>query len=62
LIFAFGQWERLARVRFGVLVPPRQPFAPKGGLKRYYVELDACDPPPVESLKISYDYLKALTV
>ncbi len=36
--------------------------APKGGLKHYFVEQDTCDRPPLESLKISYDYLKALAV
>lgn len=36
--------------------------APKGGLKHYFVEQDTCDRPPLESLKISYDYLKALKV
>lgn len=36
--------------------------APKGGLKHYFVEQDRCDRPPLESIKISYDYLKALKV
>jgi sugar phosphate isomerase/epimerase len=36
--------------------------APKGGLKHYFVEQDVCDRPPLESIKISYDYLKALNV
>ncbi|MBZ5564225.1 MAG: sugar phosphate isomerase/epimerase, partial [Acidobacteriia bacterium] len=33
-----------------------------GGLKHYFVEQDACDDPPLEAIKISYDYLKNLTV
>jgi len=36
--------------------------ATKGGLKHYFVEQDKCDRPPLESVKISYDYLKALNV
>jgi sugar phosphate isomerase/epimerase len=36
--------------------------APKGGLKHFFVEQDECDKPPLESIKISCDYLKALTV
>lgn len=36
--------------------------APGGGLKHYYVEQDFCDRPVFESLKISYDYLKDLSV
>ena len=36
--------------------------APKGGLKHYFVEQDTCDRPPLESIKISCDYLKALAV
>ncbi len=33
-----------------------------GGLKHYFVEQDECDDPPFEAIKISYDYLKNLTV
>ncbi|MFB3920928.1 MAG: sugar phosphate isomerase/epimerase family protein [Terriglobia bacterium] len=36
--------------------------APKGGLKYYYVEQDYCAGPPIESIKVSYDYLKGLAV
>ena len=36
--------------------------APKGGMKHYFVEQDECDRPPLESIKISYDYLKNLKV
>ena len=36
--------------------------APQGGLKHFYVEQDHCDRPPLESIKISYDYLRNLTV
>ena len=36
--------------------------APKGGMKHFFVEQDECDLPPLESIKISYDYLKNLKV
>jgi len=36
--------------------------APKGGLKYYYVEQDFCERPPIESVKMSFDYLKQLSV
>ena len=36
--------------------------APKGGMKHFFVEQDECDKPPLESIRISFDYLKALTV
>jgi len=36
--------------------------APKGGLKYYFVEQDYCERPPLESIKISFDYLKTLSV
>jgi sugar phosphate isomerase/epimerase len=36
--------------------------APKGGLKRYYVEQDQTELPVFEAIKISYDYLHKLTV
>ncbi len=36
--------------------------APKGGLKYYYVEQDFCERPPLESIKMSYDYLSKLAV
>ena len=36
--------------------------APGGGLRHYYVEQDFCDRPVLESLKMSYDYLKNLTL
>jgi sugar phosphate isomerase/epimerase len=36
--------------------------APKGGIKQYYVEQDECDRSPIESIRISYDYLKNLNV
>ena len=42
----------------------RQIFAAarQGGLKHYFVEQDVCDRPPLESVKISYEYLKNLKV
>jgi len=36
--------------------------APQGGVKHYFVEQDFSDDPPFETIKISYDYLHALTV
>ena len=36
--------------------------AKRGGLKHYFVEQDECDDPPLEAIKISYDYLKNLKV
>jgi sugar phosphate isomerase/epimerase len=36
--------------------------AKQGGLEHYYVEQDECDGPPLEAIKISYDYLHSLTV
>ncbi len=36
--------------------------APKGGMKYFYVEQDYCEIPPLESVKISYEYLHNLTV
>lgn len=36
--------------------------APKGGIKHYYVEQDFCERSPLESIRISYDYLKSLKV
>jgi sugar phosphate isomerase/epimerase len=36
--------------------------APKGGLKRYYVEQDHCDRDSLESAKMSYEYLHELVV
>ena len=36
--------------------------AAKGGLKHYFVEQDLCERPPLESARISYDYLKNLRV
>jgi len=36
--------------------------APKGGLKYYYVEQDYCERPPIESVKMSFDYLNQLSV
>ena len=33
-----------------------------GGLKHYYIEQDFCDRPVFDSLKMSYDYIKNLTV
>ena len=35
--------------------------APEGGVKHYFVEQDKCAGPPMESAKISYEYLKALS-
>lgn len=34
--------------------------APEGGVKHYYVEQDFCERSPLESIKISYDYLAGL--
>lgn len=34
--------------------------APEAGVKHYFVEQDRCDGPPMESAKISYEYLKNL--
>jgi len=36
--------------------------ARKAGVKHYFVEQDRCDRPPIESIKISVDYLKTLAV
>jgi len=36
--------------------------APEGGMKHFFVEQDFCERPPLESIKISYDYLHALKV
>ncbi len=36
--------------------------ASQGGVKHYYVEQDECERPPLESIRISYDYLKNLKV
>lgn len=35
--------------------------APEGGVKHYFVEQDKCSGPPMESAKISYEYLKTLS-
>jgi sugar phosphate isomerase/epimerase len=35
---------------------------PEGGVKHYFVEQDKCSGPPMESAKISYEYLKNLQV
>jgi sugar phosphate isomerase/epimerase len=36
--------------------------APQGGMKHFYVEQDYCEIPPLESIKVSYEYLHKLTV
>jgi len=36
--------------------------APQGGMKHFFVEQDYCEVPPLESIKISYEYLHNLTV
>ena len=36
--------------------------APTGGMKHYYVEQDYCEQPPLEAVKMSYDYLHKLEV
>ncbi|MCL5669850.1 MAG: hypothetical protein M1423_00890 [Acidobacteria bacterium] len=36
--------------------------AKRGGLKHYYVEQDLCVLPPLEAVRISYNYLHELTV
>lgn len=36
--------------------------APEGGMKHYYVEQDYCEQPPLEAVKMSYEYLHKLEV
>ena len=36
--------------------------APQGGMKHFFVEQDYCEVPPLESIKVSYEYLHHLTV
>src|SRR5579884_1744214 len=36
--------------------------AREGGMKHYYVEEDFCEQPPLEAIKMSYDYLSKLQV
>ena len=36
--------------------------APTGGMKHFFVEQDYCEIPPLESIKVSYEYLHHLTV
>jgi len=36
--------------------------APQGGMQHYYVEQDYCERPPIEAVKMSYDYLRNLQV
>jgi len=36
--------------------------APKAGVKHYFVEQDECDRPPLESAKISFEYLNRLEI
>jgi sugar phosphate isomerase/epimerase len=36
--------------------------APQGGMKHFFVEQDYCEIPPLESIKISYEYLHHLNV
>jgi sugar phosphate isomerase/epimerase len=36
--------------------------APQGGMKHFFVEQDYCEIPPLESIKVSYEYLHQLTV
>jgi sugar phosphate isomerase/epimerase len=36
--------------------------APKGGMKHYYVEQDFSKQPPLEAVKVSYEYLHSLKV
>ena len=36
--------------------------APQGGMKHFFVEQDYCEIPPLESIKVSYEYLHHLTV
>lgn len=35
--------------------------APEAGVKHYFVEQDTCDGPPIESARISFEYLKNLS-
>lgn len=35
--------------------------APAGGMKHFFVEQDYCEQPPLEAVKMSYEYLHALT-
>jgi sugar phosphate isomerase/epimerase len=34
--------------------------AGQGGVQQYYVEQDYCEQPPLEAIKMSYDYLSKL--
>jgi len=36
--------------------------APQGGMKHFFVEQDYCEIPPLESIKVSYEYLHKLIV
>jgi sugar phosphate isomerase/epimerase len=36
--------------------------AGQGGMEHYYVEQDYCEQPPLEAIKVSYDYLSKLQV
>jgi len=36
--------------------------AKKGGMQHYYVEEDYCEQPPLEAIKMSYEYLSKLSV
>jgi sugar phosphate isomerase/epimerase len=36
--------------------------AREGGMEHYYIEQDYCEQPPLEAVKLSYDYLKGLKV
>ena len=36
--------------------------ARQGGMKHYFVEQDYCEQPPLEAVKMSYEYLRKLTV
>jgi sugar phosphate isomerase/epimerase len=35
--------------------------APTGGMKHFFIEQDFCEQPPLEAVKMSYEYLHALT-
>ena len=36
--------------------------AREGGMEHYYIEQDYCEQPPLEAVKLSYDYLRRLKV
>jgi sugar phosphate isomerase/epimerase len=58
-----GRKENFAAIGQGVIDWNRIfRAAPTGGVKHYYYEQDSCTRPPLESAKISFDYLNQLSV